>query len=113
MKDKKNGQPMRIAKIALFFYNPAIDYFIILPQEPPVLRVLQGLPVLLRVLPVLLRVLPVLQVLLQEPQVLQVLQVPLLQEPQELPVLPLSWLLPSGPACSLLPRWLKKPIKAR
>ncbi len=101
---------MHKAKIARF-YNPAIDYVIILP---PVLRVPQGLPVLLREpqgLPVLLRVLPVL--LLQEPQGLLVLQVPLLQEPQELPVLPLSSLLPSGPACSLLPRLIKKPIKAR
>ena len=34
-------------------------------------------------------------------------------ELQGLPVLPLSWLLPSGPACSLLPRLIKKPIKAR
>ncbi|MDD4355779.1 MAG: hypothetical protein PHN98_00895 [Smithellaceae bacterium] len=97
---------MRIAKIARF-YNPAIDYvFIVLPvlllQEPQgLLQELQGL---LRVPPVLL---------LQGPQGLPVPQELLLQEPQELPVLPLSSLLPSGPACSLLPRLIKKPIKAR
>ena len=88
-RHKKTGQPVHKAKIARF-YNPAIDYVIILLpvlRSPPVLLVLlrepQGLPVLLQ-----LRVLPVL--LLQEPQGLPVLQVPLLQEPQELPVLPLS-----------------------
>ena len=104
---------MHKAKIARF-YNPAIDYVIILLPVPvqrralPVLHQLQGL----QVLPVLhqlqgLQVLPV----LQELRVLRVLVQ--LQEPQELPVLPLSWLLPSGPACSLLPRLIKKPIKAR
>gem|GEM_PF-3907444 len=77
---------MRKAKIARF-YNPAIDYIIILlpvPVQLPVLQVLrvlhqlQVLPVLhqLQVLPVL-RVLPVLPVLVQ----LQELRVP--------PVLPL------------------------
>jgi hypothetical protein len=104
---------VRLAKIARF-YNPAIDYVIILPQEPPVLPVL---PVLQGLLPVLQGLLPVPQglpvLLLQELQGLPVLPVLLLQELQGLPVLPLSWLLPSGPACSLLPRWLKKPIKAR
>ena len=83
---------MYVAKIARF-YNPAIDYIIILL---PVLVQLPVLPVLQE-----LRVLPVLRVLVQ------------LQEPQELPVLLLSWLLPSVPACSLLPRLIKKPIKAR
>ena len=95
---------MYVAKIARF-YNPAIDYIIILLPvlvQLPVLPVLQELHQL-PVLPVLqeLRVLPVLRVLVQ------------LQEPQELPVLLLSWLLPSVPACSLLPRLIKKPIKAR
>ena len=113
---------MRKAKIARF-HNPAIDYIIILLPVPVQLPVLQVLRVLhqLQVLPVLhqLQVLPVLRVLpvlvqLQELRVLPVLRVLVqLQEPQELPVLLLSWLLPSGPACSLLPRLIKKPIKAR
>ena len=107
MKDKKTGQPVHKAKIARF-YNPAIDYIIIVL---PVLVRLRVLPV-----PVLLPVLPVLPVLhqLRELQVLPVLrELRELVQPQELPVLPLSWLLPSGPACSLLPRLIKKPIKAR
>jgi len=80
----------------------------VLPVLPVLLQELQGL---LPVLPVLL---PVPQgLLLQELQGLPGLPGLLLQEPQELPVLPLSWLLPSGPACSLLPRLIKKPIKAR
>jgi hypothetical protein len=68
------------------FYNPAIDYMIILPVQGPVLQVLQ---VLLRALRVLPRALPVLQAL-------------------QLSVLP-AWVLP----CSLLLRLIKKPIKAR
>jgi hypothetical protein len=89
---------LHVAKIARL-YNPASDYVIILlpvlrvlpEQVLPVLQGLQGL--LLRVLPVLLlRVLPVLQGL-------QALQ------PRVLPFLLLS--------CSLLPRLIKKPTKAR
>ena len=91
VKTQKNRVTCALTKVTRS-YNPAIDYIIILPLQGPVLRVLPVLPVLLRVLPVLRVLLPVLPVL-------RVLQ---------------PWgLLLSVPACSLLLRLIKKPIKAR
>jgi hypothetical protein len=92
---------LHVAKIARL-YNPASDYVIILL---PVLRVLpeQVLPVLQGLQGLLLRVLPVLPGLLL--RVLPVLQGLQALQPRVLPFLLLS--------CSLLPRLIKKPTKAR
>jgi hypothetical protein len=90
MKDTKENRVTYALTKVTRFYNPAIDYMIILPVQGPVLPVLHQVPVP--------QALPHQG---PEPQVL-----PVLQELQ-LSVLPAS-VLP----CSLLLRWIKKPIKA-